>query len=142
LNYFVIRSFQRSWQHPNLVHLPVLRPALGNFAAGDHYFDWRPIKGKPPVISCLFSILPAFGFDPKILMVPSSLFQGISIYIFGSSLPEYLPAEAANAITNHAFDLHCDLTPFLSTLDNFCDDFYRPVSPTLSSQEALSSPLE
>jgi hypothetical protein len=27
-------------------------------------------------------------------------------------------------------------------LDNFCDDFYRPVSPTLSSQEALSSPLE
>jgi hypothetical protein len=34
------------------------------------------------------------------------------------------------------------LTPFLSTLDNFCDDFYRSVSPILSSQVSLASPLE
>jgi hypothetical protein len=92
-------KFQRHWEHPNLVHLPVLQPALGNFTSGDHYFDWHPIRGKPPVISVLFSILSAFDFKSKVLIAPSTLFKGILIYIFRSSLPAYLPADAANAIT-------------------------------------------
>jgi hypothetical protein len=141
-NYFVVRSFQKLWSHPHLLHLPVPRPALGNFAAGDHYFNWRPIKEKPPVISVLFSILPAFDFEPKVHVAPSTLFKGISIYIFRSCIPEYLPANAANAITNFCIDSHYDLTPFFDTLDRFCDDCYRPVSPYQTAYEAISSPLE
>jgi hypothetical protein len=34
------------------------------------------------------------------------------------------------------------LTSLVKTLDHFCEDFYRPVSPFQTSFDALSSPLE
>jgi hypothetical protein len=34
------------------------------------------------------------------------------------------------------------LTSFVTTLDNFCEDFYRPISPFQTSFDVLSSPLE
>ena len=129
-NYYILRSFQQRWTLGNFNHLPTFHPALNSVAAGDHYFDWRP-EGltKPPVFSILFSLHPAYDFEPQVIITPSSHFDGTSVFILCSLPPRYLPEVVCSAAYDLASESEISLQTFLFTIQAFLDDFYRPVTP-------------
>ena len=139
-NYYILRSFQQAWTCGNLIHIPTFRPALGNIAAGDHYFDWHP-KGleESPVISILFSIHPAYDFDAQVVISPSSNFDGTSVFILGPLPPRYLPEVVCSTAYDLAAESEISLQTFLFSIQSFLDDFYCPVSPI---EPPTTDPLE
>ena len=129
-NYYILRSFQQVWTRGNLIHIPTFRPALDTVAAGDHYFDWHPDGlENPPIISVLFSIHPAYDFDTQVVIVPSSNFDGTSIFILGALPPRYIPEVVCSAAYELASESEISLQTVLFSIQSFLDDFYRPVTP-------------
>ena len=129
-NYYIVRSFQYNWSsYPLLLHLPVCRPALDNVAAGDHFFSYKLTPGDKPIISILFSILPAYDFDHQVIISDSTYFDGKAIFIFGYDIPTFLPQLAFNVIQSVAIKHATDLDFFISTLDDFIESFHHPVTP-------------
>jgi len=141
INYYVIRSFQTNWSSlPLLLHLPVCRPALDNVAAGDHFFSYKIDPGAKPIVSVLFSILPAYDFDHQVIISDSTYFDGKAIFIFGYNIPDFLPILVSDVIESVAIKHATNLSFFISTLDDFIYDYHRPVSPITSHDHYYPSP--
>ena len=139
-NYYGLRSFQQVWTCGNLIHIPTFCPTLDTVAAGDHYFDWHPDGiEKPPVISILFSIHPAYNFDTQVVISPSSNFDGTSVFILGPLPPRYLPEVVCSTAYKLTSESEISLQTFLFSIQSFLDDFYRPVSPI---EPPTTDPLE
>ena len=141
-NYYIVRSFQRNWSTPQFVHIPTLRPVLHNVAAGDHYFEWRPKLNSPPLVSLLFLLHPSCDFEEVVIVKPSTRFKGSHITVLGAVLPSYLPAQVEDVILAEAQTANLLGAPFVRYLDLFCQDYYRPITPTNIPCPLNTSPLE
>jgi len=142
-NYYIARSFQKNWTRGFLIHLPVPRPSRDDLklAAGDHYLHWKLSPFGEPLATILFTLLPAFDFNIKTFVKPSSQYDGPAIFVIGQVLPDYISHIAADALQAVGERHHIDPTPFITLLDNFCQDFYRPHTPTLKPHLTLTIPL-
>ena len=110
-SYLVVCSSQSSWSHKNLVHIPTFFPTFGNLSSGCYYFEYR-VGQHTPVVSILFTLCPAFNFNPKILVTDSSLFTGPPTYVFRASPPDKLPSYIDQLLSDLSYNLNKDLSLF------------------------------
>src|SRR6201992_4128003 len=127
------RSFQKNWSLGAFIHVPVLRPALKDLAAGDHYFEWR-IPGNPyPVISVLFACCPAYDSPKPVYTAHQSPhFKGLSVLVFYHTVPHFLGSFLLDRITDIEQALGANLYLFTQYLEDFICEFHHDPSPPLS----------
>jgi hypothetical protein len=141
-NYLLIRSFQRNWTQPSVHHFHLSRPAFDDIAAGEHYFEYYISGRTQPIASVLFLATPAIeAYDPLTYSHSASRFSGISLYVIYHSIPNFLPSYIEEKIRQIGLIFRADTQPFIQFLDDFIDDFHRPVTPP-NIPSPLADPLE
>ena len=140
-NYLLLRSFQKNWTRNSLIHISCYRPVF-DLVAGDHYFEWR-VPGNPnPVCSFLLVCAPSITVTkPIVYSAPSANFTGTSCFLFCNIPPIELPTYIEEAILSIGADFDSDISPFVDTLQEFLDDFHRPLSPPIIPLPLQLSPL-
>ena len=137
-NYFLVRSFQENWTENNRIHLNVWRPAFGNLAAGEHYFQWHRPGNCTPFFSICFLCCPAFNSPSPIWYnYINPLYNTPVIFCVWDTLPDYIPPLVLDILDPISLYHGWDLNYIADFLDLWIDHFTRPVSPTTTDCHEL-----
>ena len=141
-NYLLLQSFQRNYTLGSLIHIPVLRPALGSIAAGENYFEWRTTGISHPVLILTFIAIP-YIFTPKpyFYSYDHADIHCTCINIHYHSIPEFLSTTLVDYINFIAWLRNFDALILISHLAHFLEELHRPVSPFIHPYSTVTSPI-
>ena len=141
-NYLLLCSFQRNYTLGSLIHIPVLRPALGSITAGEHYFEWRTAGISHPVLILTFIAIPCiFAPKPYFYSYDHPDIHCTCINIHYHSIPEFLSTTLVDHIHFIAWLCNFDASILISHLAHFLEEFHCPVSPLFRPYPTVSSPI-
>ena len=140
-NYFLVRSFQENWTEKEHIHLNVWRPAFGNLAAGEHYFQWHQPGNRTPFFSICFLCCPAFNSSSPIWYnYINPLYNTPVVFCVWDTLPDYIPSLVLDILDPISLYHGWDLSYITNFLDLWIDHFTRPVSPITTDTHPLPLP--
>ena len=149
-NHRLLESFEKDFSKGRLVHRAYYRPfaTLSNnvpsppyLIAGDHLFEWIHSHHTFPTCVVLFTVNPLTHSPTPEISVDRHTIYSCPIYtVTFWDIPRYIPPILRASLKEIEDTLEADLDSFLTCLEVFIKDHYKPFPPIVEEAQTFLLP--
>ena len=149
-NHRLLESFEKNFSKGRLVHRAYYCPftSVSNnvpsppyLIAGDHLFEWIHSHHTFPAYVVLFTVNPLTHSPTPEVSVDRHSIYGCPIYIVTFwDFPRYIPPILRASLKEIEDALEADLENFLTCLEVFIEDYYKPFPPLVEEEQSFLLP--
>ena len=138
-NHHLIETFNQNYSKGRLIHKAYYRPfstleqdvpSPPFLIAGDHLFEWIHSAHTFPACVVLFTVHPlTHSESPEVLTDRHTIYDCPFYHVIFWDIPRYIPPLLRQSLETIDEVLEADLTSFITCLEVFIDEHFKPHPP-------------